>query len=189
MKTKNILFAALVQIISMSASAPAWAQMPANYPLWIANDSTFTVVEIYASPSTTPDWGRDHLGIDVISRGNRFLMRLPQGDCTYDIRVNFSDVHYHVLRRVDFCQLSGIRVYNNRLDLVRREAAAEGRAQATPEAAVRTAEQVLERLRRLSGVDVRPDGSVVFDPRIAKSFHVDSEGRLVIIPQDSAPAR
>lgn len=53
----------------------------------LVNRSNRTIYEAYASPSSDSNWGQDRLGQNVIPAGRSFVLRLPQGECIYDVRV------------------------------------------------------------------------------------------------------
>lgn len=53
----------------------------------LVNRSTRTIYEAYASPSSDSNWGQDRLGTNVVPAGRSFVIRLPQGECLYDVRV------------------------------------------------------------------------------------------------------
>jgi hypothetical protein len=56
--------------------------------LVIINETGRTVREIYATNSGTKNWGRDHLGQNVIPRGGRYLIDFNDGTgyCVFDFR-------------------------------------------------------------------------------------------------------
>lgn len=53
----------------------------------LVNRSNRTIFEAYASPSSDNNWGPDRLGQNVVPAGRSFVVRLPQGECLYDVRV------------------------------------------------------------------------------------------------------
>lgn len=53
----------------------------------LVNRSNRTIFEAYASPSSDSNWGPDRLGQNVVPAGRSFVIRLPQGECIYDVRV------------------------------------------------------------------------------------------------------
>jgi hypothetical protein len=53
----------------------------------LQNRSNRTIFEAYASPSSDSNWGPDRLGTNVLPAGRSFVIRLPQGECLYDVRV------------------------------------------------------------------------------------------------------
>jgi hypothetical protein len=52
----------------------------------LLNQSGQVIEEFYASPSSQSSWGPDRLGDEVVQSGARFAVRLPAGECTYDLR-------------------------------------------------------------------------------------------------------
>ena len=53
----------------------------------LVNRSNRTIFEAYASPASDSNWGQDRLGTNVVPAGRSFVMRLPQGECIWDVRV------------------------------------------------------------------------------------------------------
>lgn len=53
----------------------------------LVNRSGRTIFEAYASPASDSNWGQDRLGTNVVPAGRSFVIRLPQGECIYDVRV------------------------------------------------------------------------------------------------------
>ena len=92
------------------------------------NDTTFEIVnrarmpifEVYVSPSSLDDWGRDMLRDDVIMPGARKTLRPAAKDCIFDVRIVYRGGQSEERRRQDLCQLS--------------EMAFDGTAQAAPPA-------------------------------------------------------
>lgn len=57
------------------------------------NNSSYTVVELYASPSNVSEWEEDILGSDILEAGEsaRVTIADGRGACEYDLRVVFED--------------------------------------------------------------------------------------------------
>lgn len=53
----------------------------------LVNRSNRVIYEAYASPVSQNTWGSDRLGQNVVPAGRAFVMRLPVGECLYDVRV------------------------------------------------------------------------------------------------------
>lgn len=53
----------------------------------LVNRSGRVIYEAFASPATDNNWGPDRLGQNVVPAGRSFIMRLPFGECIYDVRV------------------------------------------------------------------------------------------------------
>ena len=66
--------------------------------------------EVYASPTGDDDWGRDRLGDDTVPPGRSFVVRLPQGQCQYDVRVVFANEQAIERRKVNLCNVTDFRV-------------------------------------------------------------------------------
>ncbi len=93
----------------LGAAAPTQsqpqAQAGANPSFNLVNQSRRTIEEFYASPSSEQNWGPDRLGDSTVSPGSRFAIRLPVGECVYDLRVVFAGGEAQERRRVNACEL------------------------------------------------------------------------------------
>jgi hypothetical protein len=86
--------------------APPVAAAPRGNPsFWIVNASRRTMRELYASPSSQQTWGPDRFGTGVLGGGDRFAVRLPEGECIYDVRVVWADGRPEDRRRVNLCDV------------------------------------------------------------------------------------
>lgn len=89
------------------SALPALAQ--SNDPSFnLVNRSGQTIMEAYASPASDSNWGVDRLGRDVIPNGRSYAIRLPPGECVYDIRVVYQDRRSEERRNVNTCQLTDV---------------------------------------------------------------------------------
>jgi hypothetical protein len=59
--------------------------------------------EFFASPSTAQGWGRDRLGEVVLPPGQYLAIRLPEGECGYDLRWVFQGGGAEERRNVNTC--------------------------------------------------------------------------------------
>jgi hypothetical protein len=97
-------FLVAVMLGLMAATA---AQAQSNDPSFrIVNNTQMTVNEVYASPSTDRSWGHDRMGTEVIRPGATHIVRLPPGDCTYDIRVVYQGGRSEERRGVNTCNIT-----------------------------------------------------------------------------------
>ncbi|CAH0256878.1 hypothetical protein [Roseomonas sp. CECT 9278] len=72
------------------------------------NRSNQTIMEIYANSSSTSDWGRDHLGANVLPPGQSFIVRLPNGQCMNDIRIVLEGGRNIDRMQINTCELTDI---------------------------------------------------------------------------------
>ena len=106
---RRALTAALLGAVLLGRStAPASAQ--ANDPSFrVVNRSSSVVQEVYASPSTEQNWGRDRLGADVIQPGASYIVRLPaDGNCVYDLRFVYQGNRTEEKRNLNTCNLNDV---------------------------------------------------------------------------------
>lgn len=99
----EVVFGAQAQ--APQATPPATAQNPSFN---LVNNSGRTINEIYVSLATDTNWGADRLGQNVLPAGQSFAIRLPVGDCIYDIRVVYNDNSAAEKRRVNTCELTNV---------------------------------------------------------------------------------
>jgi hypothetical protein len=83
------------------------AQRPTGNPsFWLVNNGRRTIREFYASLTTEAAWGPDRLGQGVVPAGERFALRLPEGDCLYDILLVWQDNQRVERRGVNLCEVT-----------------------------------------------------------------------------------
>lgn len=74
----------------------------------LVNRTRKTIQVLRASPSSQSNWGDDRLGDAVVAPGGTFAIRLPAGECNYDIRVEYEDRSAEERRAVDLCSVSNV---------------------------------------------------------------------------------
>lgn len=70
----------------------------------LRNEAGSPVREIYASPSNEDDWGQDQLGREMVRPHGRRTIRLPSGECQYDLRIVWDDGRSEERRDVNLCE-------------------------------------------------------------------------------------
>ncbi len=106
---RRTLMAALVVGLGLGMAPQARAQAPSNDPSFrIVNSTRHVVNEVYASPASARDWGQDRLGNDTIAAGANFIVRLPAGDCTYDVRIVYQGALAEERRRINTCNITDL---------------------------------------------------------------------------------
>ena len=96
----------LAALLALATAAPAAAQT-ADPSFNLVNRSGETINEIYVSPVSQPNWGRDWLGADVLPNGRSFPVRIsPGAGCRQDIRVVYADGRPEERRNVDTCAIA-----------------------------------------------------------------------------------
>jgi hypothetical protein len=92
----------LALVASLVLAACGTTDPDLSSTLTIDNDSSFTLISIYLSPTTSVSWGPDLLGSEVLTPGEVF--QAAGIDCdTYDIRVVDEDNDECILDSVDLC--------------------------------------------------------------------------------------
>ncbi len=98
---------ALLAALLLFSAVPAMAQQ--NDPSFrVVNNTQQVVNEVYASPATDRSWGHDRLGAEVIMPGRNFIVRLPPGDCVYDVRIVYQGGRSEERRGLNTCNITDL---------------------------------------------------------------------------------
>ena len=89
---------------------PQASQQEGNPSFNLVNQSGRVIGEFYASPSSQENWGPDRLGDEVVRPGASFAVRLPEGECSYDLRVVWQGGQSQEWRNVNGCALTNYTV-------------------------------------------------------------------------------
>ena len=76
----------------------------------LVNRGRAEVNEFYASLPSEEDWGEDRLGTGTLAAGQSKMIRLPAGECVYDIRIVYASGEATEKRRVNLCTITDMRV-------------------------------------------------------------------------------
>jgi hypothetical protein len=87
MLMRRLVTAAAAALLAVGGLVPAAQAQMGDPSFNIVNRSGRVIYEAYASPATDNNWGPDRLGQNVVPAGRNFVVRLPQGECVYDVRV------------------------------------------------------------------------------------------------------
>lgn len=100
-----------VDNLSFPANREAARPIPAEDPSFVLiNRGKSPVNELYLSVTDDDSWGQDRLGDENVPRGASKVIRLPPGECVYDVRVVFANGEANEKRRLNLCQISNLRV-------------------------------------------------------------------------------
>jgi hypothetical protein len=106
---RNVNTCQIVDVVfSQGGGQPGGGQAagPQGNPSFnLVNSSGSTIRELYASPATDSQWGQDRLGRDMVPSGRHYPVRLPQGDCIYDLRAVFDNGQAQERRRINLCEV------------------------------------------------------------------------------------
>ena len=89
-------------------TSPAMAD---NLGFEFKNNSSFSIVELYASPSNIEQWEEDILGQDILEAGEsaRVTIRDGRRTCEYDLKIVFEDGD-EITDTTDLCETESYRV-------------------------------------------------------------------------------
>ena len=92
---------AIAAFVALSGSAFA-----EDVKFTLTNNSSFSIDELYASPSTENAWGEDILGVDILAGGENGIVTIADGseECKYDLKAVDEDGTEHVLEALDLCE-------------------------------------------------------------------------------------
>lgn len=92
-------------------AAPAGRTATTDDPSFrLVNRGRSEVNELYASLPSDGDWGEDRLGTGTVAAGTSKVIRLPNGQCVYDIRIVYANGEATEKRRVNLCTITDMRV-------------------------------------------------------------------------------
>lgn len=83
----NRRIAAALAVLAFGGIAAEARAQTGDPSFQLVNRSSRLIYEAYASPTSDNTWGPDRLGQNVIPAGRSFVVRLPMGECMYDVRV------------------------------------------------------------------------------------------------------
>lgn len=87
MLMRRLAIAAGAALLALGGTAPVAEAQTGDPSFNLVNRSGRVIYEAYASPATDNSWGADRLGQNVVPAGRNFVVRLPMGECIYDVRV------------------------------------------------------------------------------------------------------
>lgn len=101
---KHLPFASAAFLLA----APAMAE---DLVFAFSNDSSFAIVELYASPSNVDEWEEDILGLDALGPGEvaRVTIRDGRRVCEYDLKIVFEDGD-EITDTADLCETESYTV-------------------------------------------------------------------------------
>ena len=76
----------------------------------LVNRGRQAVNAVYATPTGVRDWGQDRLGDATVAPGASRNVRLPTGQCSYDVRVVYANGDATERRDLNLCGLTDLPV-------------------------------------------------------------------------------
>jgi hypothetical protein len=96
---------------TIAAFGLAGAVSAQNVDFELINNSGSVLVQFFASPSTSSDWGSDVLGTQVVGSGESGIVTIGDGssECVYDFRMVFDDAS-ELTDQIDICALASYTI-------------------------------------------------------------------------------
>jgi hypothetical protein len=90
-------------LVAMMCAFPVFAE---DLEFSLHNESSYAVVEFYASPYNVAQWEDDILGLDILASGDSVNVTIGDGreQCEYDLRFVFEDGDVVERGAVDLCE-------------------------------------------------------------------------------------
>jgi hypothetical protein len=87
-------------------AVPVWANAAAGArEVVVVNHAEQPINEIYVSPHSSDQWGRDWLGADTLDPGGSIRLRLGwSGECRFDVKIVYGDASREERQGVDLCR-------------------------------------------------------------------------------------
>lgn len=104
MRIQSIAALALASTVFALTNSSA---MALERKVQINNQTSYTIVEFYASNTGTADWQEDILGSDVLAAGSSVMINIDDGSgyCKYDFLAVFDDGDQLVSADNNVCEL------------------------------------------------------------------------------------
>ena len=102
---------ALACLSVLGLAGPAAAQQQNNPSFNLVNRAQAPINEVYATPRGQDTWGKDMLSDTTVAPGASVPVRLPVGQCTYDVRVVYGNGRAEEKRGLDTCSMTDV-VFN-----------------------------------------------------------------------------
>ena len=104
---RNVNTCNITNLVFGSGSAQAAPNAGGGNPsFYLVNQSGRVIESLFASPSSQENWGPDRLGDNTVRSGQRHAVRLPAGECLYDLRIVFQGGDAQERRRVNACNVN-----------------------------------------------------------------------------------
>ncbi len=95
---------------SKGYTAPQSAPAGRDPSFRIVNTAQREINEVYIRLAGTAGWGQDRLGDDTIDASGSKVMRLPAGQCLFDVRFVFEGGRTLEKRRINLCDIRELPV-------------------------------------------------------------------------------
>jgi hypothetical protein len=103
---RNVNTCNITDVVLGEAQAAPPSGQTGNPSFNLMNQSGRVIEQFFASPSSQQDWGPDRLGNDVVQPGATYAVRLPVGECSYDLRWVWQGGQSQERRNVNTCAMN-----------------------------------------------------------------------------------
>ncbi|NKC32917.1 hypothetical protein [Falsiroseomonas selenitidurans] len=106
----------LLAAFAAACLSPSGAQAQGRQDFTMINRTGYQIDQIYVGPSSSPNWGRDLLGQNVLVNGRSFNVTFPgrSSECLWDIKLVYNDGDQSELRQANLCRISRITLFWDR---------------------------------------------------------------------------
>lgn len=102
----------LACVAAASVSAFALVAHAIDRDFTVHNSTGGTIAQLYASPTTTTQWGGDLLGSDVLPNGRAVALHytpsMYRGQCVFDIKVVDGEGNQSVVSALNLCTITDV---------------------------------------------------------------------------------
>lgn len=105
---RRLALACLSAVGFLTFASLAEAQPQNNPSFNLVNRAQQPINELYATPQGMDNWGKELLGDTTVAPGATFAVRLPVGQCTYDVRVVYGNGRAEEKRSLNTCNVSDV---------------------------------------------------------------------------------
>lgn len=126
---RRLALACLPTLGIAAFAGPVLAQPQNNPSFNLVNRAQQPINELYATPQGMDNWGKDMLGDTTVAPGATFAVRLPIGQCTYDVRVVYGNGRAEEKRGLDTCNVTDVAFNGSGSTAANQGGAQQGRGQ------------------------------------------------------------
>ena len=107
------MFRTAMPLAALALLATAGLARASDADFTLKNKTGYQIDEVYVSPHSSQNWGRDRMGADALADGDSKDINFPHGGsaCRFDIKVKYNDEDTAEWGDVNLCQYSTISLF------------------------------------------------------------------------------